>query len=129
MGAVVPVFLFLMALVLLPFLICTFFFVVGVNLLFRQKVFFHLAKPEICYRSVYWSCLFHWLLFLANSGFPFGGAVGDMVCGKLTGRPWYYWNCCSFAIAGSWIFYYWQFNPAFNFPSKTAASSSESWMK
>ena len=66
------------------FLICTFFFVVGVNLLFRQKVFS--IWRNLKYVTVGLLVLSVSMAFLAGkSGFPWGVAVGDMISAKFTG--------------------------------------------
>src|SRR5690242_6284761 len=69
---------------LAAFLVCTFFFVVGINLLFRRKVFS--IWRNLKYVTVGLLVLSVSLSFLfGKSGFPFGGAVGDMISAKMVG--------------------------------------------
>jgi len=98
------------------FLICTFFFVVGVNLLFRRKVFS--IGRNLKYVTVGLLVLSVSLSFLSgNSGFPFGGAVGDMICSKLTGALGTFGTAAVLLLlAAGYII--WQFNPSFNWPVK-----------
>ncbi len=116
LGAVVSGFFIFNGFGLASFLICTFFFVVGINLLFRQKVFS--IWRNLKYVTIGLLVLSVSLAFVfGNSGFPFGGAVGDLVSGKLTGALG---NIGTAAVLLLLAFGYfiWQFNPAFNFPSK-----------
>ncbi|NOT52746.1 MAG: DNA translocase FtsK, partial [Chitinophagaceae bacterium] len=76
LGALISYFFIYKAFGLASFLICTFFFVVGVNLLFRQKVFsiwrnLKYVTGGLLVLSVSLAFLF------GNSDFAFGGAVGD----------------------------------------------------
>lgn len=104
---------------LAAFLICTFFFVVGVNLLFRQKVFS--IGRNLKYVTVGLLVLSITLSFISsnigNSGFPFGGAVGDMICTKLTGALGEFGTGAALLllVVGYFI---WQFNPSFNWYNK-----------
>jgi S-DNA-T family DNA segregation ATPase FtsK/SpoIIIE len=116
LGALVSHFLIYKAFGIASFLICTFFFVVGINLLFRQQVFS--IWRNLKYVTVGLLVLSVSMAFIsANSAFPFGGAVGDMISGKLEGA------LGSFGTAAVLIllavgYFIWQFNPSFNWPSK-----------
>ena len=98
------------------FLICTFFFVVGVNLLFRQKVFS--IWRNLKYVTVGLLVLSVSMAFLAGrSGFPWGGAVGDMISAKLTGTLGTFGTAAVLLLLAAGYFI-WQFNPSFTWPSK-----------
>ncbi len=101
---------------LAAFLFCTFFFVVGVNLLFRRRVFsiwrnLKYVTVGLLVLSVSMSFLF------GKSGFPFGGAVGDMISAKLTGALGTVGTGAVLLLLALGYFI-WQFNPAFAWPSK-----------
>jgi S-DNA-T family DNA segregation ATPase FtsK/SpoIIIE len=116
LGAVVSGFFIFNGFGLASFLICTFFFVVGVNLLFRRKVFS--IWRNLKYVTIGLLVLSVSLAFVfGNSGFPFGGAVGNMVSGKLTGALGNIGTAAVLLLLALGYFI-WQFNPAFNFPSK-----------
>ncbi len=98
------------------FLICTFFFVVGINLLFRRKVFS--IWKNMKYVTVGLLVLSVSLAFIfTKSDFPFGGGVGDMINRKLTGAVGNIGTAAILLLLALGYFI-WQFNPAFNFPSK-----------
>lgn len=98
------------------FLICTFFFVVGVNLLFRRKVFS--IWRNLKYVTVGLLVLSVVMAFLfGKSGFPYGGAVGDMISGKLTGALGTIGTAAVLLLLAAGYFI-WQFNPSFNLPAK-----------
>ena len=101
---------------LASFLICTFFFVVGINLLFRRKVFS--IGRNLKYVTVGLLVLSVSMSFLSgNSGFPFGGAVGDMISAKLTGALGTIGTAAVLLLLAIGYFI-WQFNPSFNWPGK-----------
>jgi len=101
---------------LAAFLICTFFFVVGINLLFRQKVFS--IGRNLKYVTVGLLVLSIALSFvLSGSSFPFGGAVGDMICKKLTGALGGFGTGAVLLLLAVGYFI-WQFNPSFDWKSK-----------
>ncbi|MBK7289925.1 MAG: DNA translocase FtsK 4TM domain-containing protein [Chitinophagaceae bacterium] len=98
-GAVMSYFFIFKAFGLASFLICTFFFVVGVNLLFRRKVFS--IWRNLKYVTLGLLVLSVSLAFIfSNSDFAFGGGVGNMISGKLVGAMgtlepqqfYYYWQ-------------------------------------
>ncbi len=96
------------------FLICTFFFVVGVNLLFRRRVFsiwrnLKYVTVGLVVMSVSMAFLF------GKSGFPYGGAVGDMITAKLTGALGTVGTAAVLLLLAGGYFI-WQFNPSFNWP-------------
>jgi S-DNA-T family DNA segregation ATPase FtsK/SpoIIIE len=103
---------------LASFLVCTFFFVVGVNLLFNRKVFS--IWRNLKYVTVGLLVLSVSLAFLfASNDFPFGGGVGDMINHKLTGALGVIGTGAILLLLALGYFI-WQFNPAFNLPAKRA---------
>jgi S-DNA-T family DNA segregation ATPase FtsK/SpoIIIE len=115
-GAVVSHFFIFNGFGIASFLICTFFFVVGVNLLFRQKVFS--IWKNMKYVTVGLLVLSVSLAFVfTKSDFRFGGGVGNMINGKLIGAVGTIGTAAILLLLALGYFI-WQFNPAFNFPSK-----------
>lgn len=102
-------------------LICTFFFIVGVNLLFNRKVWS--VWRNVRYVTIGMLVLSVCLAFIfSNSYFSYGGAVGKMIVAWLenlmgslgTGS-------LLFVLALSYII--WQFNPSFKIPEKRKKES------
>lgn len=124
LGAVVSHFFFFKAFGLASFLICTFFFVVGVNLLFRQRVFS--IWRNLKYVTVGLTVLSVSLSFLfSSSSFSYGGAVGNLLTRELEG----FFGAVGtgfilLLIVGAYII--WQFNPSFKLPTKPMATTSSS---
>jgi len=105
------------------YLICTTFFVFGINLFFGKKVFsvsrnikyLIVGLPLI---SVAASAIFQ------GNPFPWGGAAGDMM------RDWMYktiGQVGTIAVLAVAVLSYviWRFNPVFKLPAKKAAVASE----
>lgn len=121
-GAVISHFFIFKAFGIASFLICTFFFVVGINLLMRQKVFS--IWKNLKYVTVGLLVLSVSLSFLFKGGFPFGGAVGDMISQKFTGALGKFGTgAVLFVLAAG--YFIWQFNPAFNLPKKIQENREE----
>jgi len=101
---------------LASFLFCTFFFVVGINLMFRRKVFsiwrnLRYVTIGLLILSVSFSFLF------PNNGFPYGGAVGDMSNQWLVNLLGTIGTAVLLmVVAGSYLI--WQFNPTFKMPER-----------
>jgi len=115
-GAVISHFFIFKAFGIASFLICTFFFVVGVNLLFRRRVFS--IWKNLKYVTVGLLVLSVSLAFVfASSDFAFGGGVGDMINHKLKGALGVFGTGAVLLLLALGYFI-WQFNPAFNFPDK-----------
>ncbi|HEY6063150.1 MAG TPA: DNA translocase FtsK 4TM domain-containing protein, partial [Chitinophagaceae bacterium] len=115
-GAIVSHFFIFNGFGIASFLICTFFFVVGINLLFRRRVFS--IWKNMKYVTVGLLVLSVSLAFIfTKSDFPFGGGVGDMINRKLTGAVGNIGTAAILLLLALGYFI-WQFNPAFNFPSK-----------
>ncbi len=108
---------------LAAFLICTFFFVVGVNLLMRRKVFS--IWKNLKYVTVGLLVLSIALSFVfAGSNFPFGGGVGDMISKKMTGALGGFGTGAVLLLLAAGYFI-WQFNPSFNLPTKNQLSDAD----
>ena len=105
------------------FLVCTFFFVVGVNLLFRRKVFS--IWRNLKYVTVGLLVLSVSMAFIfGRSGFPWGGAVGDMISDKLTGTLGNIGTAAVLLLMAGGYFI-WQFNPSFNWPGQKEEIATE----
>ncbi len=118
-GAVSSHFFIFKAFGIASFLICTFFFVVGVNLLFSRRVFS--IWRNLKYVTLGLLVLSVSLAFIfGNSGFSFGGGVGNMISNKLTGVLGTFGTAAVLLLLALGYFI-WQFNPAFNFPQKKTA--------
>lgn len=119
LGAVSAHFFIFKAFGIASFLICTFFFVVGVNLLFRRKVFsiwrnLKYVTLGLLVLSVSLSFVF------ASSEFAWGGGVGDLINQRLHNAVGTIGTAAILLLVATGYFI-WQFNPAFNFPSGSKA--------
>jgi S-DNA-T family DNA segregation ATPase FtsK/SpoIIIE len=123
LGAVVSHFFIFKTFGIASFLVCTFFFVVGTNLLFRRKVFS--IWRNLKYVTVGLLVLSVVLAFLFRSNeFPFGGAVGNMISDKMTGALGIFGTgAVLFLLAFG--YFIWQFNPSFNLPQKKQAEVND----
>ena len=105
------------------YLICTFFFVVGVNLFFGKKVFS--IHRNVKYLIVGLPLLSVTASVIMNGNkFPFGGSAGD------SSRDWLYrmiGQTGTLAVLAVAVLVYviWRFNPEFNLPSKSAFLPAE----
>jgi DNA segregation ATPase FtsK/SpoIIIE, S-DNA-T family len=118
LGALTAHFFIYKAFGLASFLICTFFFVVGVNLLFNRRVY-SIARnlKYVTLGLMVLSVSLHFLL-AATGGFPFGGGAGRMISEWMTGMLGTIGTAAVLLLlALGYII--WQFNPAFNLPAKT----------
>jgi S-DNA-T family DNA segregation ATPase FtsK/SpoIIIE len=97
-------------------LICTFFFIAGVNLLFNRKVWS--VWRNVRYVTIGMLVLSVCLAFIfSGSYFPIGGAAGNMIVtwlDQLLGTLGT--GALLFVVAFSYII--WQFNPVFKMPQK-----------
>ncbi|HEX7844758.1 MAG TPA: DNA translocase FtsK 4TM domain-containing protein [Chitinophagaceae bacterium] len=97
-------------------LICTFFFVVGVNLLFKRRVFS--IWRNLKYVTLGLLVLSVSLAFIfAASEFRFGGGVGAMINRWLVGALGTVGTAAVLLLLAVGYFI-WQFNPSFNLPQK-----------
>jgi S-DNA-T family DNA segregation ATPase FtsK/SpoIIIE len=101
---------------LASFLFCTFFFVVGINLLVNRKVFSiwrNLKYVTIGLLIVSVSLSF----LLSAASFPFGGKVGDMISAWLINFLGMIGTAALLLVVGI-SYLIWQFNPSFNLPQR-----------
>jgi DNA segregation ATPase FtsK/SpoIIIE, S-DNA-T family len=97
------------------FLICSFFFIAGVNLLFAKKIFsigrnLRYVVVGVLYFSVAFS-------FAAKgNSFSWGGAVGDMISDWLTKFLGWIGTAALLLVCGL-AYVIWRFNPVFRIPS------------
>lgn len=103
---------------LASFLFCTFFFVLGVNLLFGRKVF-SLAR-NLKYLLVGLLVISVAFAFFTNgSGFAWGGALGELIDAWV--EKWIGKTGTGFLLVFSVFAYFiWRFNPTFRLPEKKA---------
>jgi S-DNA-T family DNA segregation ATPase FtsK/SpoIIIE len=98
-------------------LICTFFFVVGVNLLFRRKVWSVWKNLRyVTIGMLVLSVCMAFVLGFSGGQFPFGGAVGNMISDwlkKILGNV----GTAALLLVVAVSYIIWQFNPAFNVPN------------
>jgi S-DNA-T family DNA segregation ATPase FtsK/SpoIIIE len=104
-------------------LFCTFFFVVGVNLLFRRKVFsiwrnLKYITIGLLVLSVSLSFIFY------NSEFRFGGGVGNFISEWLKGILGVIGTAALLLVVAV-VYFIWQFNPALNLPAKKPTEADE----
>jgi S-DNA-T family DNA segregation ATPase FtsK/SpoIIIE len=122
-GAVSSYFFINKAFGIASFLICTFFFVVGINLMVRRRVFS--IWKNLKYVTLGLLVLSVSLAFLfGDSAFSFGGGVGNMISDKMIGAVGSVGTAAILFLLAAGYFI-WQFNPAFNFPQKKTTSLSE----
>lgn len=93
------------------YLFCTFFFMLGVNLLFERQVFS--LRRNIRYVITGLLVLSVLAAFIGQSfAFPWGGAVGDMVCNwlnALIGKT----GTAAVILLAAFCYVVWRFNPRF----------------
>ena len=107
---------------LASFLFCTFFFVIGINLLFNRRVFSIWRNLKYVTFGLMIASISLAFLFpgVANS-FPWGGEVGNMISSWLVNFLGTIGTACLLlVVAGSYLI--WQFNPSFNLPQGRAAN-------
>jgi DNA segregation ATPase FtsK/SpoIIIE, S-DNA-T family len=105
-------------------LICTFFFVAGVNLLFSRKVFSVWRNLKyVTVGLLVLSVILAFVFYGAN--FPFGGGVGKMIVDWLV-RFLGNIGTAAFLFVLTLGYIIWQFNPAFNLPAKKERKPEES---
>lgn len=103
---------------LASYLFCSIFFILGVNLLFARKVFsigrnLRYVLAGLLFFSVA-------LAFVTRGrGFPWGGAVGDMLSDRLTLLLGWIGTAALLLVAGL-AYFIWRFNPVFKMPSLPA---------
>jgi DNA segregation ATPase FtsK/SpoIIIE, S-DNA-T family len=114
LGAVTAHFFFYKAFGIASFLLCTFFFVAGVNLLFSKKVFSVWRNTKYVVAGlVFLSIAFSFVL--KNAGFPWGGAFGTYVSELLTATLGNIGTAALLLVTGL-AYIIWRFNPVFKVP-------------
>jgi DNA segregation ATPase FtsK/SpoIIIE, S-DNA-T family len=105
------------------FLICTFFFIIGINLIFAKKYFSVLKNIKyVLIGLVVFSVLLAFIF--SSSPFAWGGAFGNMISGWLSRFAGQLGTgILLFAAAFSYLI--WRFNPAFTLPQKSTNQQSE----
>ncbi len=101
---------------LASFLICSFFFVFGANLLFGRKLF----SVRRNFRYVLAGLLFFSVAFAfvsPSNTFPWGGAVGDLINEWLQRFLGWVGTAVVLSVAGL-AYFIWRFNPIFNLPAR-----------
>ncbi len=98
------------------YLICTFFFVIGVNLFFGKKVFAVSKNIKYLIAGLPVISVAAAVVF-SGQAFPWGGAVGDM------SKDWMYKTIGQIGTIGVLVvavlsYVIWRFNPVFKLPSK-----------
>ncbi|HEX3935803.1 MAG TPA: DNA translocase FtsK 4TM domain-containing protein [Puia sp.] len=114
LGALVSYEFFFNGFGLASYLFCSFFFIVGVNLLFARRVFSISRNIRYVLSGlIYFSVAFAFIT--TGSGFAWGGAVGSMVSDWLTHALGWIGTAALLLVAGlAWII--WRFNPVFKMP-------------
>ncbi|MCH5599147.1 DNA translocase FtsK [Niabella ginsengisoli] len=103
-------------------LICTFFFVVGVNLMWRRRVFS--IWRNLKYVTLGMLAVSTILAFaLRQSEFSWGGGVGKVISDWLTASLGFIGTSAILLLIVV-AYLVWQFNPAFSFPKKLSKSTS-----
>ncbi|MFI5194807.1 MAG: DNA translocase FtsK 4TM domain-containing protein, partial [Chitinophagales bacterium] len=122
LGAHVSYFFFFNGFGVASYLICSFFFIAGVNWLFAKKVFS--IRRNLRYVIIGLLFLSAALAFIAGSmAFPWGGAVGNLISDwmvRFLGRIGT--ACVLFAAALS--YFIWRFNPEFKVPELSKKDKS-----
>lgn len=115
LGAVVSHFFIYKGFGIASMLICTFFFVVGTNLLLNRKVFS--IWRNLKYVTIGLLVLSVSLAFIFSGEFPFGGGAGVMICNWLMGIFGTI-GTAALLLVVAFAYVIWQFNPSFNMPPK-----------
>lgn len=108
---------------LASFLLCTFPFVLGVNLIFGKKIFSVVRNLRYIITGIVFFSVA--LAFAApDSSFSFGGAVGELSSSYLNNLIGKAGTGLLLFVAGlSWFI--WRFNPVFKLPKKTERTEPE----
>jgi len=101
---------------LASFLICSFFFVFGINLLFSKKIFSIRRNLRYVLAGILFFCVAFSFVSPSNA-FPWGGAVGDMLNNWLQRFLGWVGTAVLLSVAGL-AYFIWRFNPIFNLPQR-----------
>ncbi|MGV3529557.1 MAG: DNA translocase FtsK 4TM domain-containing protein [Flavisolibacter sp.] len=103
---------------LASFLFCTFFFTLGVNLLFDRKVFSMRRNLKyVTIGLIIASTTFAFVFPNIADSFPYGGSVGNMISGWLTGLLGKV-GTAGLLLVVIMSYLIWQFNPTFRLPER-----------
>lgn len=108
---------------LAAFLLCSLFFVLGLNLVMKQKIF----SVSRNLRYVLAGLLFFSVSFafiLPTNDFPFGGAAGNLVSNWLENFLGWTGTAVLLSVTGL-AYFIWRFNPVFALPGKKAVAIEE----
>ena len=122
LGALVSYEFFFNGFGLASYLFCSFFFIIGVNLLFARRVFSISRNVRYVLSGLLFFSVA--LAFItAGNSFAWGGAVGSMVSDWLTHVLGWIGTAALLLVAGlAWVI--WRFNPVFNMPKLPARDRS-----
>ncbi len=105
------------------FLLCSLFFVFGINFLFGKKIFSPVRNIKyIIIGLVYFSIALSFIT--TGSSFPWGGAVGEMISEWLT-KFLGSLGTAALLLTGGLAYIIWRFNPVFSVPKLPALKPSE----
>ncbi|MEO5683748.1 MAG: DNA translocase FtsK 4TM domain-containing protein [Chitinophagaceae bacterium] len=114
LGAVVAHFFFYYGFGIASFLLCTFFFVSGVNLLFGKKLFSVWRNTKYVITGlVFFSVALAFIM--SGSGFPWGGGFGENISKFLVQAIGTLGTAAVLSIVGL-AYIIWRFNPVFKVP-------------
>ncbi|HYC39009.1 MAG TPA: DNA translocase FtsK 4TM domain-containing protein [Chitinophagaceae bacterium] len=119
LGALVSHFFIYKGFGLASFLICTFFFVIGVNLLFARRVYSIWKNLKYVTVGLVVLSVALSFVFLSND-FRFGGGVGAMINSWLVDALGMVGTAAVLVVLGL-AYVIWQFNPSFELPAKKPA--------
>ncbi len=98
------------------YLVCTFFFIVGVNFLFGKKIFSIARNLKYVLVGLIVLPVF-FSFFMQGFSFPWGGAFGNYASGWLSGFVGTTGTGLILSLAAV-SYFIWRFNPVFNLPAK-----------
>ena len=117
LGAYISHFFFYKGFGVASYLLCTFFFVSGVNLLFGKKFFSVWRNVKYVVTGlVFFSVALAFIM--RGNGFPWGGAFGDNISDFFTRSIGWIGTAALLLVAGL-AFIIWRFNPVFKVPKLT----------
>ena len=110
---------------LASFLFCTFFFIVGVNLIFSRKVFSVFRNLKyVTFGLVIASTALGFLFSGLNNSFHTGGIVGEMISNWLMGFLGTIGTAALLIVVAA-CYLIWQFNPSFHLPETKVQPGDE----
>jgi DNA segregation ATPase FtsK/SpoIIIE, S-DNA-T family len=116
LGALISHFFIYKMFGLAAYLVCTFFFIIGVNLLFQKKYFSIGRNLKYVFTGLIVFSILLAFLF-SSSAFPWGGAFGDLISGKIA-RFFGQTGTAILLFASVTGYLIWRFNPVFKMPER-----------